>query len=105
MSPRRGRKTPPGTVYLPYSRSMSIANVSRFIRPADLDAAVAAVRSGALPVSGGTDVMLHPPARPVDFVDLTVLPLAGIESFAGGGRIGATTPLTAMLQDSRAAAL
>ena len=84
---------------------MSIANVSRFIRPADLDAAVAAVRSGALPVSGGTDVMLPPPARPVNFVDLTVLPLAGIESYAGGVRIGATTTLTAMLQDPRVAAL
>lgn len=84
---------------------MSIANVSRFIRPADLAAAVTAIRSGALPVSGGTDVMLHPPARPTDLVDLTALPLAGIEPYAGGVRIGATTTLTAILQDPRVAAL
>jgi CO/xanthine dehydrogenase FAD-binding subunit len=84
---------------------MSIANVARFIRPASVDEAVAAVRSGALPVSGGTDVMLHPPARLTDFVDLTALPLAGIEPYAGGVRIGATTTLTAILQDPLVAGL
>jgi len=80
---------------------VSIANVSRFVRPPDLAAAVAAVRAGAVPVSGGTDVMLHPPAQAVDMVDLTVLALSGIESYRGGVRIGATTTLTAMLADSR----
>lgn len=84
---------------------MSIANVSRFLRPADLGAAVAAVRSGALPVSGGTDLMLHPPARPTELVDLMGLPLSGIEPYAGGVRIGSTTTLTAMLQDPRVGAL
>lgn len=84
---------------------MSIANVARFVRPPDLSAAVAAVRAGAIPVSGGTDVMLHPPAQPADMVDLTVLPLAGIESYRGGVRIGATTTLTAMLGDPRVAAI
>jgi CO/xanthine dehydrogenase FAD-binding subunit len=84
---------------------VSIANVARFIRPPDLVAAVAAVRNGALPVSGGTDVMLHPPLAPTDLIDLTVLPLSGIETYAGGVRIGATTTLTAMLEDSRVVAL
>jgi CO/xanthine dehydrogenase FAD-binding subunit len=84
---------------------VSIANVSRFVRPADLADAVTAVRNGALPVSGGTDVMLHPPLAPTDFVDLTVLPLSGIETYAGGVRIGATTNLTAMLEDPRVGAL
>ena len=60
---------------------------------------MAAVRAGAIPVSGGTDVMLHPPAQATEMVDLTVLPLAGIESYRGGVRIGATTTLTAMLGD------
>lgn len=84
---------------------MSIANVSRFVRPADLGAAVAAVRSGALPVSGGTDLMLHPPARPTELVDLMGLPLSGIEPYAGGVRIGSTTTLTAMLRDPLVGAL
>ena len=84
---------------------MSIANVARFLRPADLAGAIAAVRSGAIPVSGGTDVMLHPPARPTELVDLTALPLNGIESYEGGLRIGATTTLTAMLEDPRVAAI
>ena len=78
---------------------MSIANVSRFIRPPDLSAAVAAVRAGALPVSGGTDLMLHPPTEGRDLVDLTRLPLSGIEPYGGGVRIGATTTLTEMLAD------
>lgn len=84
---------------------MSIANVARFLRPADLAEAIAAVRSGAIPVSGGTDVMLHPPVRPTDLIDLTALPLHGIESYEGGLRIGATTTLTAMLEDPRVAAI
>jgi len=84
---------------------VSIANVARFLRPADLAGAIAAVRSGAIPVSGGTDVMLHPPARPTELVDLTALPLNGIESYEGGLRIGATTTLTAMLEDPRVAAI
>lgn len=84
---------------------MSIANVSHFVRPPDLSAAVAAVRAGAIPVSGGTDVMLHPPAQAVAMVDLTVLPLSGVESFRGGVRVGATTTLTAMLGDPRVTAI
>jgi len=84
---------------------MSIANVSRFIRPPDLSAAVAAVHGGAIPVSGGTDLMLHPPVRATDLVDLTALPLSGIERYGGGVRIGATTTLTAILLDPGVAAI
>ncbi|HEX5630300.1 MAG TPA: FAD binding domain-containing protein [Acidimicrobiia bacterium] len=84
---------------------MAIAPVSRFIRPPDLAAAVAAVRAGARPVSGGTDLILHPPIDPVDLVDLTHLPLSGVSPYAGGVRIGATTTLTAMLEDRAVAAV
>jgi CO/xanthine dehydrogenase FAD-binding subunit len=84
---------------------MSIANVSRFVRPPDLAAAVAAVRAGGIPVSGGTDVMLHPPTQATELVDLTALHLSGIEPFRGGVRIGANTTLTEMLRDPRVASL
>lgn len=105
MSPRGGRKTPSRPGHLPYSRVVTIAKVARFIRPASLAAAMVAVRDGARPVSGGTDLMLHPPDHPTELVDLTVLPLSGIESYAGGVRIGSTTTLTEMLEDPRVAAM
>lgn len=90
---------------MPYIQRVAIASVSRFIRPPDLAAAVAAVHAGARPVSGGTDLILHPPDRPTDLVDLTRLPLAGVASYAGGVRIGANTTLTEMLQHPAVAAL
>ncbi len=66
---------------------------------------MAALRAGARPVSGGTDLILHPPTAPTDLIDLTGLPLAGVTPYAGGVRIGATTTLTAMLQDRAVAAV
>lgn len=66
---------------------------------------MAAVRAGARPVSGGTDLILHPPAEPIELVDLTGLPLSGVSPYAGGVRIGATTTLTAMLEDRAIAAV
>ena len=77
---------------------MSIANVLGFVRPADLEAALAAVRDGAIAVSGGTDVMLHAPTTPRLLVDLTVLPLSGISQHEGGITVGATTTLSEMLE-------
>ena len=66
---------------------------------------MAAVHAGARPVSGGTDLILHPPDRPTDLVDLTRLPLAGVTSYAGGVRVGANTTLTEMLQHPAVGAL
>lgn len=77
---------------------MSIVNVSGFVRPTDLASAYAAIRQGSVPVSGGTDLILHEPAAPVSLVDLTVLPLAGISASEGGFAIGATTTLSEMLE-------
>jgi len=76
---------------------VSIANVTGFVRPTDLEAAFVAVAHGAIPVSGGTDVILHTPPRPSELVDLMRLPLAGITEADGGFAIGATTTLTDML--------
>jgi len=94
MSPRHGRKTRTVGGAVPYSPRVSIANVLGFVRPADLEVALAAVRDGAIAVSGGTDVMLHAPTTPRLLVDLTVLPLSGISQHEGGITVGATTTLS-----------
>jgi CO/xanthine dehydrogenase FAD-binding subunit len=83
---------------------VSIANVTGFVRPTDLAAAFIAVAHGAIPVSGGTDVILHEPSRPSELVDLMRLPLAGITVADGGFEIGATTTLTDMLEHPALAA-
>ncbi|HEX9977617.1 MAG TPA: FAD binding domain-containing protein [Acidimicrobiia bacterium] len=77
---------------------MSIANVSAFLRPTDLETAFAAVTNGAIPVSGGTDVILHQPATPTSLVDLTALPMSGISPTDGAITIGATATLSQMLE-------
>jgi CO/xanthine dehydrogenase FAD-binding subunit len=85
-------------VAFPYSHLVSIADVPDFLRPTDLAAALAAVKGGAIPVSGGTDVMLRRPSAPAPMVDLTVLPLTGIGEAGGGFTIGANTTLSEMLE-------
>lgn len=77
---------------------MSLANVTGFVRPADLGEAFAAVQHGAIPVSGGTAVILHTPSIPSTLVDLTGLPLSGISASEGAFAIGATTTLSEMLE-------
>lgn len=84
---------------------MSSANVAGFVRPDDLAAAFAAITDGAVPVSGGTDVILRRPGQPLTLVDLTVLPLAGITATSAAYRIGATTTLSAMLEHEEVATL
>ena len=76
---------------------MSLDQVTAFTRPATIAEAHQQVLAGAVPVSGGTDVMLrrHLLAAPV--VDLTALPLAGISVEGGTVVVGATTTLTDML--------
>ncbi|OFW65567.1 MAG: hypothetical protein A2Z12_03140 [Actinobacteria bacterium RBG_16_68_21] len=83
---------------------MSVVNVSGFIRPIDIATAFVAVQQGSIPVSGGTDVILHEPPAPVSLVDLTVLPLSGISESGDGFSIGATTTLSEMLEHPRLAA-
>lgn len=89
----------------PYIGGVSSANVAGFVRPDDLEAAFAAITDGALPVSGGTDVILRRSPRPVTLVDLMALPLSGIAERGDAFRIGATTTLSEMLEHPGVAAL
>lgn len=82
----------------PYSEIVSSASVAGFIRPDDLETALAAISDGAVPVSGGTDVMLRRATEPVTLVDLMVLPLAGISGDGRGWTVGANATLTEVLE-------
>jgi len=77
---------------------MSLDQVTAFIRPATIAEAHEQVLAGAVPVSGGTDVMLHRRPRAAPLVDLTALPLSGITWDGETLVVGATTTLTDVLQ-------
>jgi CO/xanthine dehydrogenase FAD-binding subunit len=77
---------------------VSVRNAASFERPSSLEEAFALVSAGGVPVSGGTSVILRSLAEPRPLVDLTALPLAGIEERDGGIIVGATTTLTDMLE-------
>jgi len=79
--------------------------VERILRPRDLDDAVAllAADPGARPLAGGTDLVVQlrdGRRRAETLVDLTRLPLKGIEADADGSlRIGAATSMAAIARD------
>jgi CO/xanthine dehydrogenase FAD-binding subunit len=77
---------------------VSIRNITSFERPATVEEAFALISSGGIPISGGTNVILHSPAHPSVLVDLTALTLAGIEVSDTGLTIGANTTLTELLE-------
>lgn len=80
-------------------------HITAYERPATIAEAFAAVAGGAVPVSGGTDVILHTRRGPTTLVDLTGLPLAGIERKDDTIVVGATTTLTEMLHHPETASV
>lgn len=78
---------------------MSLAGITTYLRPPTLSEAYAALGEGAIPVSGGTDAILHAPSGTTTLVDLTGLPLRYIRH-EGGFAVGATTTLTEILEHS-----
>lgn len=80
-------------------------DITAFQRPATIAEAFAAVASGGVPISGGTDVILHARRGPTTLVDLTGLPLAGISRVEDDIVVGATTTMTEMLHHPETAAV
>ncbi|MEX1207014.1 MAG: FAD binding domain-containing protein [Acidimicrobiia bacterium] len=80
-------------------------NIVAFERPTNITEAFAAIANGAVPVSGGTDVILHRRRSPTTLVDLTGLPLAGISRVENNIVVGATTTMTEMLHHAETAAV
>ncbi len=77
---------------------MSLPKVSEFVRPTDLAAALHELEAvGARIVAGGIDVVLFP-GDTTKLVDISGLPLSGINSDAEGIVIGATTTMTALIE-------
>jgi len=76
-----------------------------YVSAPDLPAALDAVAAGARPLGGGTnlvDLMREDVERPETLVDVTALPLAGVEETAGGGlRIGAVVRNSHLAADRR----
>lgn len=77
---------------------MSVSNIEALVRPTTIEEAFAALGDDALPIAGGTDVMLHDRKRPTTLVDLMDLPLADITQSDDGFTVGANATLTAMLE-------
>ncbi len=77
---------------------MALTKVSEFIRPHSLTEAFSLLEGkGARIVAGGIDVVLFPTGAE-RLIDITVLPLAGIERRNDGISIGATTTMTELLE-------
>jgi len=77
---------------------VTLTKVSEFIRPRSLGEALSLLEGkDARIVAGGIDVILFPtPAERL--IDITALPLSGIEERDGGVSIGATTTMTELLE-------
>lgn len=77
---------------------MTLTKVSEFIRPRNLAEALSLLEEKeARIIAGGIDVILFPtPAERL--IDITALPLSGIEGRDGGVSIGATTTMTELLE-------
>jgi CO/xanthine dehydrogenase FAD-binding subunit len=88
-----------------YPPKRMLNHISGYDRPATVAEAFAAVAAGAVPVSGGIDVILRAPRGPTTLVDLTGLPLAGIVRQDDTIVVGATTTLTEMLHHPETASV
>jgi CO/xanthine dehydrogenase FAD-binding subunit len=77
---------------------LSVSNIEALVHPTTIEEAFAALGDDALPIAGGTDVMLHNRKRPTTLVDLMGLPLADITRSDDGFTVGANATLTAMLE-------
>lgn len=79
---------------------MALTKVTRFIRPRTLAEAFSALTENqARIIAGGIDVILFP-NEATALIDITSLPLSGIEQGSDGITIGATTTLTEVLESS-----
>ncbi len=79
---------------------MALTKVTRFIRPRTLAEAFSALTENqARIIAGGIDVILFP-NEATALIDITSLPLSGIEQESDGITIGATTTLTEVLESS-----
>jgi CO/xanthine dehydrogenase FAD-binding subunit len=81
-----------------HSEEMSLHQVTVYERPATLGDAFASVAAGGIPVSGGTDVILHPRTAPVTLVDLTGLAMAAIAMDEDALVVGANATLSELLE-------
>jgi len=77
---------------------LSVENIERFVRPATIEEALAALGDHAQPIAGGTDVMLRKSGSATTLVDLMDLPLGEITEGEDGFAVGANTTLTAMIE-------
>jgi len=77
---------------------LSVLNIEALVHPTTIEEAFAALGDDALPISGGTDVMLHNKKRATTLVDLMDLPIADITQSDDGFTVGANATLTAMLE-------
>lgn len=84
---------------------MSLDHITAFTRPETLTEALDQIVAGAVPISGGTDVILRRRLGEVTLVDLTGLPLSGIAVDGDTLVIGGTTTLTEILEHETAATL
>ena len=77
---------------------MALVNVSEFVRAESITAAFQLLNEpGARLVAGGIDVVLFP-GNATKLIDITALPLSGIEPNGDGIAIGATTTLTELIE-------
>jgi len=84
---------------------MSIHEVTAYERPATIGEAFAAVAAGGIPVSGGTDVILHPRTAGATLVDLTGLAMAAIALDDDALVVGANATLSDLLEHPAASRL
>ena len=77
---------------------MSVSNIEALVHPTTIEEAFAALGDNALPIAGGTDVMLHKNRQATTLVDLMDLPIADITQSDDGFTVGANATLTAMLE-------
>jgi len=84
---------------------MSLEHIIAITRPATLAEAFEQIVVGAVPISGGTDVILRRRLGQVSLVDLTGLPLSGIAVGDDALVIGGTTTLTEILEHETAATM
>ena len=77
---------------------MALVNVSEFVRAESITEAFQLLNEpGARLVAGGIDVVLFP-GDATKLIDITALPLSGIESEGDGIAIGATTTMTELIE-------
>jgi len=83
---------------------LSVTNIEALVHPETVEEAFAALGDDAIPIAGGTDVMLNNHKPSTTLVDLMGLPLSDITRSEDGFSVGANATLTAMLEHQGLAA-